>query len=101
MYSNVDQLLNKIEDLKSLISDDEPDIILLTEIIPKAQKNVIHESQLNITGYETHVNFKFTEEELGSSGKRGVAIYVKDNLECEDIKFDTIYDDHLWVEVKL
>lgn len=41
LYSNVDQLLNKMEDLKSLISDNEPDITLLTEIIPKAQKNPI------------------------------------------------------------
>ena len=38
MYSNVDQLLNKMEDLKALISNKKPDIVLLTEIIPKAQK---------------------------------------------------------------
>ena len=48
LYSNVDQLLNKMEDLKLSIVNDEPDIMLFTDVIPKAQKNVIHDSQMNI-----------------------------------------------------
>jgi len=101
MYSNVDQLLNKIEDLKSLISSNEPDIMLFTEIIPKAQKNPIYEAQMNIPGYEKFVNFNFTDHDLGSSGKRGIAIYVKEELETDEVKLQTEYEDHLWVEVKL
>ena len=38
LYSNTDQLLNKIEDLKTIIAKDNPDIMLFTEVIPKAQK---------------------------------------------------------------
>ena len=38
MYSNVDQLLNEMEDLRLIIAADKPDIILITEVIPKAQK---------------------------------------------------------------
>ena len=101
MYSNVDQLLNKVEDLKTLISGNEPDIMLLTEIIPKAQRNEIHEAQLNVPGYEKFVNFKFSDQQLGASGKRGVAIYAKEELDTEEIKLNTDYADHLWVEVTL
>ena len=101
MYSNVDQLLNKVEDLKTLISGNEPDIMLLTEIIPKAQRNEIHEAQLNVPGYEKFVNFKFSDQHLGASGKRGVAIYAKEELDTEEIKLNTDYADHLWVEVTL
>ena len=36
LYSNVDQLLNKIDDVKALIANDNPDIMLFTEVIPKA-----------------------------------------------------------------
>ena len=101
VYSNVDQLLNKMEDLKSLISSNEPDIILLTEIIPKAHKNPIYQAQINIHGYEKFTNFDLSDYDLGSSGKRGVAIYVKEGLETEEVKLETEYEDHLWLEVKL
>jgi exonuclease III len=68
MYSNVDQLLNKVEDLKVLITTNEPDIMLLTEVIPKAQKNEIHKAQITMPGYEKFVNFSFSEQQLGASG---------------------------------
>ena len=71
MYSNVDQLLNKVEDLKVLITSNKPDIMLFTEVISKAQKKEIHEAQLNITEYEKFVNFSFPEQQLGAYGKRG------------------------------
>ena len=101
MYSNVDQLLNKIEDLKVFITKNEPDIMIFTEVIPKAQKHEIPEALLNIPGNEKFVNFSFTEQQLGASGKRGVVIYVKESLGYEEIKFETEYADHIWVEIKL
>ena len=56
---------------------------------------------MNIPGYEKYVNFKFTDLDLGASGKRGIAIYIKEDLEAEEIKMHTKYEDQLWVEVKL
>ncbi|MCH2416954.1 MAG: endonuclease/exonuclease/phosphatase family protein [Acidimicrobiales bacterium] len=90
-----------MEDLKALISNKKPDVVLLTEIIPKAQKNQIYEAEMKIQGYETFTNFKFTERDLGASGIRGVAIYVNEELETEEIKLKDEYKDHLWLEVKL
>ena len=50
---------------------------------------------MNIDGYEKYVNFDFTESNLGASGKRGVAIYVKDGLHANEVTFQTPYNDHL------
>ena len=47
-YTNADQALNKKDDLLVMISVEKPDIIILTEVIPKAQSNSIPLSQLAI-----------------------------------------------------
>ena len=93
--------MNKMEDLRSMIADDVPDIIIITEVIPKAQKHPIHEPLLNLPGFEKFTNFKFTEENLGASGKRGVAIYVNEKLDTEIVNLRSSYDDHVWVKIKL
>ena len=85
IYTNADQLLNKIDDLKMLIADDNPDVIMVTEVIPKAQKNPIPDVLLNIEGYELYKNFKEVDSNLGASGRRGVAIYVMSILICKEI----------------
>ena len=90
-----------MDDLRMLIASDEPDIMLFTEVIPKAQKNPIFESQLEIKGYELFKNFNNTDTNLGSSGIRGVAIYVKDNLNCKEIELNSVFWDHVWVEISL
>jgi len=51
LYTNSDQLLNKHDDLLMQIADSPPDIILITEVIPKAQTNPIDEARLNIPGF--------------------------------------------------
>ena len=84
-----------------LIASDEPDIMMLTELIPKAQINPTLEIQISIKGYEIFTNFNYTDTNLGSSGIRGVAIYVKENLICREIKFRGIFEDHVWVEISL
>ena len=56
--ANSDQLLNKRDDLLMKIADSPPDIILITEVIPKAQTNpTIEEARLNILGFNIFLNF--------------------------------------------
>ena len=62
MYSNVDQLLNKIEELQFIATVDKPDITFLTEVIPKAQINPIHETLINISGYDKYLNFDLEDQ---------------------------------------
>ena len=101
LYSNADQLLNKMEYLKARIASDEPDIMLFNEVIPKAQKNSIAETQVDINGYQVFKNFNYDDENLGASGIRGVAIYVKENITCEEIKLQSPFRDHVWIEISL
>ena len=93
--------MNKMEDLRSMIADNVPDIIMITEVIPKAQKHPIQEPLLNLPGFEKFTNFKFTEDNLGASGKRGVVIYVSKKLHTESVLLQAKYDDHVWVRIKL
>ena len=37
LYTNADQFVNKRDDLLARIAGDEPDVILITEFIPKSQ----------------------------------------------------------------
>ena len=40
-YTNANQFLNKIDDLEMLIAGSEPDIIMITEVLPKIHCNSI------------------------------------------------------------
>ena len=71
-YTNANQALNKKEDLLVMISVDKPHIIILTEVIPKAQINPIPLSQLAIPGYNFYVNFDYN---VGKLGQRGIIVY--------------------------
>ena len=61
-----------------MIGSQEPDILLFTEVIPKAQQEPIDEAQLNVNGYNLYCNFDNTKDR--TSGIRGVAIYIKENI---------------------
>ena len=74
---------------------------MISEVIPKAQMNPIEEQTLDIAGYELYVNFKKSDRNLGASGIRGVAIFVRENLSAKDVTFNTDFRDHVWVEISL
>ena len=77
--------MNKRDDLLMQISDNPPDIILITEVIPKAQINPIEEARLNIPGFNVFLNFDPTLNNLGSSNCRGIAIYVSNMISATEL----------------
>ena len=77
-YSNVDSLSNKLDELKSRISTDKPNIVALSEIYPKSGSFNLN---LNITGYTTICK-------TYQPNKCGVCIFVHSHL-------STFKDDHL------
>ena len=85
------------------IAADEPDVMMITEVIPKAQKNPIFEIQLDIEGYELYKNFNNDDLDLGASGIRGVVIYVKSILNSKDVTTEIAqqHKDQLWIEIEL
>ena len=57
IYTNADNLLNKITELKLLISSMQttPHIIAVTETKPKYVRNPLIKSEFNINGYNLHI----------------------------------------------
>ena len=54
MYTKADQLLAKREDLVAIIAGDEPDIILITNVVPKAQIYPTEEPLLALGRYDVN-----------------------------------------------
>ena len=99
-YTNADQFVNKRDDLLMFIQKDEPDILLITEVIPKSQVNPITDALLKVDGYEYYLNLNCNDSNLGTAGIRGVAIYYKETMIVEDVKFSVNEcRDHVWVEI--
>ena len=101
-YTNADQFLNKRDDLLMLIASDEPDILILIEVIPKAQSNPITFSRLTLPGYFIHVNFDPDQANLGSSHMWGICIYTSHYLKAVEVHFScAAFEEHLWISIDL
>ena len=71
IYTNVDTLKNKMEELETIICNQKPDIISLVEIFPKYSNFHYIPSEYTIEGYSMF---------LSDFWKRGTALYIKDDL---------------------
>lgn len=73
-YTNADNLMNKIDELKARIHTISPDILVLVEVYPKTGSSMeITAVELNITGYQMY-------RSKVENRSRGVIIYVSDSL---------------------
>ena len=68
MYTNADQFLNKRDELIEFIVNDEPSIIMIIEVIPKAQVHPIEAASLELAGYSFHPNVETSDSNRGASG---------------------------------
>ena len=103
-YTNADTLTrDKIEELKEEIkSSTPPDIIAITELKPKNYSRELIKNEYILDGY------RFEEANLQDKGStRGVAIYIRNSLNCSKIKSQKITfeeetpTDVISVELKL
>ena len=99
MYTNADQLPNKMEELKCFIDGREPDIIVITEVIPKAQRQEVPRVRLKLHDYTEFFNFEPETSELGKSQKRGIVIYVKEWLRPQECRPFSDFEEQLWVMI--
>ena len=96
LYTNTDQFLNKREDLLLYIASDEPDVILLTEVISKAQHHPISPALLSIPDFAMYYNFEPNQSDLGASGTRGICIYMRSDLQVMQEEFPAYsFKEHL------
>jgi len=101
LYTNVDQFLNKRDDLLMFIAGDEPDLILITEILPKVQSSLVTHSLLSIPGYTVFLNFECPSSHHTTS-QRGVGIYVLNSIPTSRLNFSSImFEEQLWLSLNL
>ena len=84
-YTNADQLPNKRDDLSMSVSGEEPDVIFVTEVLPKVAQSFIFPAMLTLPGYELFTNFNFGDGR--SVGLRRVCIYLCDSLKASEVSF--------------
>lgn len=83
----------KKEELYSLIEMENPDIIALSEILPKNSTLPIVEEYYNIDNYDRVIS--------NINKGRGVVIYIKNSFHSQEITFETLYEESVWCSVKL
>ena len=102
IYTNIDQFVNKRDDLCMMIADDEPDLILLSEVIPKAQVNPISPAILSLPNYTMYLNFDPGLSNLGRRGIRGIAIFVGTKWQATEVFFPNCsFKEQLWIKIPL
>ncbi len=84
-----------------MIADDEPGIIMITETIPKAQVIPLTTATITIPGYTPHMNCDPDLPNLGSSGMRGITIYVMYQIKVIEVEFQSDFEEQLWIRISL
>ena len=89
LYTNIDGLPNKKDELLTKIEELKPIIISLTETIPKRRENLM-DCEYDIPGYTVFVNNK----------QRGVALYIKESLNPQSVDdlSESNYDISTWAK---
>ena len=91
MYTNIDTLTKtKKNILETEIAKTLPDVICLTEVLPKNSIYERTEEFLKIEGYN-----RITHEE----NKRGTSIYTANHIQANCIETKTKYSESVWIEI--
>ena len=84
------------------VNMEKPNILLICEVIPKAQKLPITLPGLSVPGYRNPIsNFDPEGIDLGASGKRGLAVYIEDSLNFSPVKMNSNFNEYLVFEVNI
>ena len=97
IYSNADSLLNRRDELVIIAEIDQPDIIIVTEILPKNRRKIYVDSK-EFTKDQYNL---FTHNTMDYKG-RGVAIYVSTRLTALQTFQENFYQiEVISVKIKL
>ena len=95
MSLNADNLRNKLDELSTLTYIHNPDVILVQELLPKNSGIPHSTTQYSLDGHNLFTNEK--------SWKRGVAIYIKNDIKAIQLNNSAIGqgEESVWTEVRL
>jgi len=94
-YTNADSIPSKLDEFKARAQevDEGYDIIAITEVYPKNCRFLPGKAELHLQGYELFIN-----DTPGM--KRGIALYIKQNLMAEEIKTGD-FKESVWAKIKM
>ena len=70
-FTNADNMINKRNEIQSLVSTNKPDVFSITKTLPKNKLLKIEEREIQIVGYDCFSNIN------NFNCHRGAAIYTK------------------------
>ena len=89
LYTNADSLTNKIHELESKVSLQNPSIICITETMPKGNKTNITPHELTHLGYSSFHNLN----------SRGVSVYVKSDINATQVNLEPDFNESIWLVI--
>ena len=94
--------MNKRDCLLVEIAGSEPDIMMITEVLPKAQTQPLSSAIFSFAGYRVYMNFNPETSNLGMQGLRGICVYVKDHISCHPVNFTIVHGmEMIWLSLSL
>ena len=98
MYTNADQLKNKLQEMKTRMSHTMPSIIGITEVKAKNRSMKMKESEFSVDEVGKYDMFCTNiEDEKG----RGCILYVSQELQAVQVHFNTQFEENVFSSINL
>ena len=82
------------------IAGNEPDLMLISETLPKNRSVFVNVSNLMISGYSLYLNFDSNINSSSTLGICSVGIFVSMKISAVQVHFDTPnFKDHVWISI--
>ena len=95
IYTNIDSLLNKRQELIQIIELHTPLIICLTETLPKNRRFDVLDTEISIENFQLFTNHS------NAACHRGVAVYIHNTLNATEVNTDILLNyDYISCEIK-
>ena len=98
MYTNADSVINKRDELSSLIECEKPDVISISETTPKNVSTPVKPCELQIDGFDCFHNLETPQHH------RGVAIWTRKTLKAQNFQLEDRFQnckESVWCEIPL
>ena len=97
MYTNTDQLKNKVDEMMDRIDIINPDIIAVNEVKPKAP------GKYSMSDFiiDRHSRYEIFENNIDSDIGRGQLVLVKKCWKTKQVQMSTDFSENILIEIKL
>ena len=91
IYTNADSLGNKINELHSLVDVFAPDIICITEALPKFRNHNLEPPIHHLPGFNG----------FHATTGRGISVFVDNKIKCEEVCIPVNFAEVIWLKISL